>query len=222
MQRLLGLILNRRNAGNSDRRLVILSVDGKHDVRARGTQKLESKLAGSLEPLTLVDLTVVHGRSGEQVTGSSIRDSYRLIHGNLGRIAAAGVVAACADQLIHGLLDDPRPFRVVRETFLLIGRSRTNREVLLAVGFGLWNLLDNLGYRPGPDRFASVPAVRRLVAVYGRGNPNLVRRIRCSVRTARAAVDLALAAVTDATDRAVPAATFFRSVVTTRRAAKRR
>lgn len=222
MQRLVGLILNRRNVGSSDRRLIVLAADGKHDIRARGTQKLESKLAGSLEPLTLVDLTVVHGRASEQVTGSSIRDSYRAIHANLGRIAGAGVVAACADQLIHGTLEDPRPFRVVRETFLLIGRSRTNRDILLAVGYGLWNLLSLLGYAPSSQRFAATPAVGRLVQVFGRGNPNVIRRIRCSVQTARSAVDQALSAVTHATDREIAAAAFFRSVVTTRRPTHRR
>lgn len=209
LSRRIGIIVQRRNIGSNDRRITLFCVDGKHELRARGTQKLESKLAGSLEPLTLVEVTTVRGRNGEQITGSSIRDSYRAIHGSVARIAGAGLLASAVDQLVHGVHDDHIPYRRVREALVLIGRSRTNREVALAVAYGLWNLIATIGYAP---RFAPPklrPSGQRLVEVIVKGNVRVVRRIRCTVRTARETVTEAVRTVERITDREVPASRFF-------------
>ncbi len=208
--RRVGLILARRNVGSTDRRIVVLASDGKHELRARGTQKLQSKLAGSLEPLTLVELTSVNGRAGELVTGSAIRDAFPSIRANVARIAGAGLVAVAADSLIRGHLDEATSYRCVRETFALLGVSRTNREVLVAVAYGLWSLLRSLGYAPRPEGIEGTPPVRRTVAIILRGDPRFVRRIRCRVGTARQACEAAMTAVTMAAERPLPAAAFFR------------
>jgi len=217
MHRRIGIILNRRNVGTFDRRITLLAADGKHDLRARGTQKISSKLAGSLEPLTLVDMTTVPGRSGEHITGSSIRDAYRTIHANVARVAGAAVIAGAADNLVHGRLDDSAVLKIVREALALVGRSRTNRDVLLGTAYGLWNILTALGYGRAAKELRTSQPVRRLVAVLAARNPNVVRRVACSMSTARTAVELALSDVERASDREVAAAAFFRSVTVVRR-----
>lgn len=209
LSRRIGIIIQRRNVGTNDRRITLFCVDGKHELRARGTQKLESKLAGSLEPLTLVEATTVRGRNGEQITGSTIRDSYRAIHGSVARIAGAGLLASAVDQLVHGIHDDHVPYRRVREAFVLIGRGRTNREVALAVSYGLWNLIATLGYSPHHVPLSLRPSGHRLVEVILQGNVRVVRRIRCTVRTARESVTEAVRYIERITDREVPAARFF-------------
>jgi len=208
MHRRIGIILNRRNVGANDRRITLFCADGKHELRARGTQKFESKLAGSLEPLTLVDVTVVRGRNGEQITGSAIRDPYRALHASLPRLAAAGLVAACLDAVVHGWHDERLLLKRVREAFALIGRSRTNRQLLLSVGYGLWNLIAIAGYAPG---FGSgkKTSTHRLIEVLLRGDVKLLKRIRCTVRTSRECVDVALKQVHMITDSDIPAARFF-------------
>lgn len=211
MERRTGIILNRRNVGTNDRRFSILSAGGKYEVIARGAQKAESKLAGSLEPLTLVEVTVVRGRRGEIVTGSSIRDAYRHIHGYVGTIAAAGVLASTAEALVRGELDDPVPYKRLREAFALLGRSRTNKDILLATGYGLWSLVTALGYKPNIAPRAKT-STARLIGVVVRGDVSLVRRIRCSVGTARAAVDAGLRYAARIAEREIPAAAFFRSI----------
>ncbi|MBI4090313.1 MAG: recombination protein O N-terminal domain-containing protein [Candidatus Kerfeldbacteria bacterium] len=209
MYRLTGIVLNRRNVGPVDRAVTVLAADGKHVLRARGTQKLASKLAGSLEPLTLVELTVAPGRR-QLVTGSTVRDSYRNIHANLARISGASLLVSAVDALVFGLVDDTTVFRRVREALALLSRSRTNRDVFLAVAYGLWNLLWLLGHA---DRPTSASAGGRLQSVLLRGRVNQVRRIRCRVATARWSVEAAVVGVEQVAERPVPAAAFFRAAL---------
>jgi DNA repair protein RecO len=206
-----GFILNRRNIGSVDRQVTLLAADGRHDLRVRGAQKLSSKLAGSLEPLTLVDVTIVRGRAGEQVVGSTIRNSFRLLHVSLPLISAASLVASCANVLVRGPMDEPLPFRRIVESMTLLSRCKTNREVYLAVSFGLWNLLAALGYRPRQHRSRIQTPQERLCGVLLRGNPSLISRIRCAVKTARACLDQAVAAVSDTAEQPVVALRFFRT-----------
>ncbi len=213
LERKIGIILNRRNIGNHDRIVTFFAVDGKHEYRARGTQKLESKLAGSLEPLTLVELTVARGKRLGQITGASVRDAYDQIRQSVPRLAGAGILASALDALVRGHLDESTAYQRIREAFVLLERSRTNREVFLSVAYGLWNLLRNLGYAPAMAGVRSTPAVVRLVAVLLRGHPLLVRRIRCSVQTARLGAEAGTAFAEEMAEREISAASFFRRVM---------
>lgn len=210
MHRLVGLILNRKNVGQADRRITVLAADGKHELRARGTQKLASKLAGSLEPLTLVDLTV----AGRQVTGSTIRDPYRAVHANVPRLASVGLMAAAVDGLIRGPHDDHLTLKILRQGFALVGRSRTNRDLLLAVGYVLSNLLVTQGYHPGSRRSTLPVPAQRLVEIYCRQDPNLLRRVRCSVLSARKVVEEQIREIEKVVERPVAPAVFFWHILT--------
>lgn len=209
----IGIVINRVNVGSSDRRIVLFCADGVYALRARGTQKLASKLAGSLEPLTLVEVTTVRGRSGEQVTGSSIRDPFTRIHASVAKIAAAGVVTGSVESLVRGLHDEIVLFRRIRESFALISVGRTNRSLMLGAAYGLWNLLAATGYAHEGDRRLSVGPSGRLASVLLRGNVHAVRKIRCSVPTARKCVETALQRIEHVAERRVPAGRFFAHIM---------
>lgn len=204
-----GIILQRRNVGAVDRRVTLLADDGKHDGRARGTQKLESKLAGSLEPLTLVELTMAPGRGAPVVTGSLVLNSYRRLRSNLARLAGAGLVAAAADALVRGPIADPRPLRAVRGSFGLLGVARTNREVFVGTAYGLIRLVAGLGESTELS-FAHPPPVLRLRQVMLANGPLKIRRVRCTVSTARRTVLETLDLVERIAERPLSAGTFFR------------
>lgn len=220
LSRLTGVILNRRNIGTVDRRIVVFSPDGKHEFRARGTQKIESKLAGSLEPLTLVEVTYVRGRAGMILTSSRIEDGYSGIRNNLARLAGAGVLLNAAESLVHGHLNDPPAFGRFREALDLLTKSRTNREIFLAVAYGCWNILSELGYRPTRDRLRVAAPVWRTIGILLERHPARVRRIRCLVGTARQAAVAAIEAVELAAERPLAGTPFFRSILDSRRAAE--
>ncbi|HZP55755.1 MAG TPA: DNA repair protein RecO [Candidatus Saccharimonadales bacterium] len=68
-----GILLNRTNYGEADRILSFITRDqGKISVIAKGVRKAGAKLAGSIEPFSVSDLTIVEGR-GEVGTLISAR-----------------------------------------------------------------------------------------------------------------------------------------------------
>lgn len=209
LYRVTGIVLNRRNVGSADRFVKIFAPSGKHEFRARGTQKLESKLAGSLEPLSLVELTIARGRTMDQITGSSLRHSFRNVHENLPRVAGASLIVSAVDVLVHGRLDDSLAFKHVLEALVLVGKSSTNRQIFLAVAYGLWNLVSCLGFSPTLAMLGVKPAVSRLIVALLRGTPTVPRRIRCTVGTARSSVEAAVAFAQGVSERSIPAAAFF-------------
>lgn len=66
------IVLRRTNYGEADRVIQLLTPERKLSVLARGVRKNGSKLAGALEPFSLSDVTVAHGR-GELGTITSAR-----------------------------------------------------------------------------------------------------------------------------------------------------
>lgn len=68
------LILRHTPDREHDRMLTVLTPEhGQLRLRARGTKKSVSKLGGSLEPLTEVELMIADGRVVDQIIGSVIR-----------------------------------------------------------------------------------------------------------------------------------------------------
>lgn len=70
------LILRHTTDREHDRLLTLLTPSGQHRVRARGTKKSVSKLGGSLEPMTEVDINIADGRTVGLVIGSILLDRF--------------------------------------------------------------------------------------------------------------------------------------------------
>lgn len=74
------LILRHSTDREHDRMLVVLTPEyGQMRLRARGTKKSVSKLGGSLEPLTEVELMIADGRVIDQVIGSVIIKNFQVL-----------------------------------------------------------------------------------------------------------------------------------------------
>lgn len=100
-----------------DRRVIAYTRDlGKIDAVARGTQRMTSKLAGSLEPLRYIQLTIAHGPKNDQVIGAVVNESYRSLAERLPRYAAACAVSELLDQLVKPYTSDERLFDLVLAT----------------------------------------------------------------------------------------------------------
>lgn len=71
------LVLRRRDVGEADRRLSILTrEDGRLSVVARGARKAASRLAAVSEPLTLAEIHIATGTKQSYVLQASIRDVF--------------------------------------------------------------------------------------------------------------------------------------------------
>lgn len=84
------LILRHSPDREHDRVLTVLTPEhGQMRLRARGSKKSTSKLGGSLEPLTEVDLTIAEGRTVDQVIGSVIRRNFTTLRQDVISLVAA-------------------------------------------------------------------------------------------------------------------------------------
>lgn len=151
------LILRHSPERDYDRVLTVLTPDhGQLRVRARGTKKSVSKLGGSLEPLTEVDLSLASGRYLDQVIGSIILERFAELRTDpavivgaqwflelVERITKPGQVGSgLYDLVIHEL-------RTLSET-----APRTPGALWLELCRKAWRVIDHEGFAPATDRCA--------------------------------------------------------------------
>ncbi len=84
------IVLRRRDAGESDRRLTVLTREqGKIDVVAKGARKSGSRLAGSSDPLTVARLAIATGKKNSFITQTQPLASFRGLRTDYDRLSFA-------------------------------------------------------------------------------------------------------------------------------------
>lgn len=141
-----GVILRRRDVGESDRIVVVYTREsGKRSFSARGSRKTTSKIAGQIEPFSLVSLHVAQTRGLHIVSQAEARDIFPALRLNEQAIAIAGVIA----ELVDSMTPEEQPNRDVFDLLIasLTLLDNMNDPILVLVAFEL-GLLRHLGYRP--------------------------------------------------------------------------
>lgn len=153
------IVLKKRNIGETDRVYSFLTREfGKMRATARGVRKPEAKLAGQIETLNFVHLSVMKGRGRGNVAGAIAESHFTHIRENETSLRAALEGVA----LFDGRVEDDEPDRELFE--LLLGflraldavgalpaiderdRARRSQKIfLLSQGFS-WKLFHRLGY----------------------------------------------------------------------------
>ncbi|KKW34765.1 MAG: repair protein RecO protein, partial [Candidatus Giovannonibacteria bacterium GW2011_GWA2_53_7] len=145
-----GIILERRPLMEHDRRLTVWTKEaGKLEPVAKGTLKPESKLAGSLEPLTEVRLSLTRGRT-DRVISSTIIQSWPGLRQDLRALAAASFAAQAVSRLTQVGLPDPALFSLLQDCLSSLDDQAVAKHPLIVRKF-LWRLFDRLGFRPRLD-----------------------------------------------------------------------
>lgn len=151
------LILKRRDFGEADRLLTILTpTHGKISVVARGARKLTSIKTGHVELFTRVEMLIQTGRDLGTVAQAEIAAPYLPLREDLTRGAYAGYAAELIDRFTDQ--DELTPdgptadtddagqfFTLLDETF---ARIATAADPRLAVRYYELRLLDAVGFRP--------------------------------------------------------------------------
>ncbi|PIS42200.1 MAG: DNA repair protein RecO [Candidatus Kerfeldbacteria bacterium CG08_land_8_20_14_0_20_40_16] len=147
-------ILKRQDFKEYDKLLTIYSEkEGKIEVVARGTRKIQSKLAGHLEPFALVDLMVAQGKYHDRVTGSTILKNFEHLKSNFERIALATYFNESVDHLTRLHQTDQQTFDLIKEAYSALDHYNQKREddfkrqVLIVLSF-LLRLLSLQGFQP--------------------------------------------------------------------------
>jgi DNA repair protein RecO (recombination protein O) len=146
LYRVSAIVLKRRDMGEADRLLTVLTRDrGKLTLLAKGVRKSASRKAGHIEPFTHVDLLVAKGRSLDLVTQAETLNAHRNLREDLWRSSWAYYVAELADAFIQD--EDPHEllFDLLLETLRRLDRGA---EVAPVIQYCEIHLLSLAGYQP--------------------------------------------------------------------------
>jgi DNA repair protein RecO (recombination protein O) len=141
------LILKRRDFGEADRLLTLLTPDyGKLTAIAKGARKPTSRKTGHVELFTRVDMLINRGRTFDIVNQAEVQATYLPLRENLERGAYAGYVAELTDRLTLDEDDELAPvYNLLDATFQRLSATTDPR---LAVRYFELHLLDLAGFRP--------------------------------------------------------------------------
>lgn len=143
------IVLRRRDSGESDRRLVLLTSElGKIEVVAKGARKSASRLAGSSDPLTHAVMNLASGKATRYVTQAQPMGAFRGLRTDFERLS----FGLALGELYAAVLpyDEPAP-----EAFELLGTSLGHLEVhpkpLVALVWAEMRLMELSGFMPQFD-----------------------------------------------------------------------
>jgi DNA repair protein RecO (recombination protein O) len=146
-----GVVLRRRNLGEADRLVTVLSRDrGKLTVVARGSRRPKSRLGGRLEPSSRVRALVAEGRSLDIVSQVEVLDAHAALRQDLDRMGAAAIVLELADLAVAEGHPHPDIYCLLVEALSLLRVGVTD---LAGVWFAA-RLVVLTGHRPATDRCA--------------------------------------------------------------------
>lgn len=154
------IILDRRPYRESDSLVTVYTRKfGKQILVARGTKKLQSKLAGHLEPISLADIMIVRGKNFDYIGGAAGQDAYASLKNDLNKLYFVGRAVGWFNRLVKENQADERLFFLLGEWLKAMdnfsdganpaGENKFNKESgELLFSFFALKLLVELGYQP--------------------------------------------------------------------------
>ncbi len=138
------VVLRRRNLGEADRLVTVLSRDrGKIVLAARGARRPRSRLGGRLEPPTRFRALVAEGRTLDVVSQVEVLDAHARLRREIERMGPAHVMLEMADRALADRHPHPDVYALLRDALSLLGAG--------CACAGLWfaaRLLVLTGHRP--------------------------------------------------------------------------
>lgn len=145
--RTLALVLNRRDFGEADRLLTLLTpAHGRIDAIAKGARKPASRKTGHVELFTEVDVLLAKGRELFIVTQAEMKQPYLAIREDLIRGAYANYAAELLNRFTYSGDDTLHPlYELLKNTFHRLCDDPDPRRV---IRYYELHLLDEVGFRP--------------------------------------------------------------------------
>ncbi len=140
------VVIRQRELGEADRILVLYTRErGKVSAVAKGIRRSRSRLAGSLQLFSLVEVQLAAGRSLEVITQARSGTAFHNLGSDMTRFAHASYVAELLDTLTEEGLADPYLYDLLVDT--LQGLDAGGDPSTLRHAFEL-KTLGQLGYGP--------------------------------------------------------------------------
>lgn len=147
------IVLRRRDSGESDRRLTLLTRElGKFDVVAKGAKKGGSRLAGSSDPLVVAHMTLAKGKVNRFVTQAQPIASFRGLRTDYERLS----FALALTELFATVLPYEEPFEEAYDLlFQSLGVLESHDKPVVALVWAQLRLLLISGFLPQFDACVS-------------------------------------------------------------------
>lgn len=142
-----GVVLRTINIREADRIIEIYSDDlGKVRAIARGVRKIQSRLAGHLEPFTYVDLMFAQGR-GElpTITGAKALEHFEFIRRDLHKVAVASYLSELVGKLTPDNQVSRRFPELLRTAFKALD---ADHDTKLVASYFEWHAITVAGWEP--------------------------------------------------------------------------
>ncbi len=140
------IVLRYRRLGEADRIITLLTpTRGKIDVIAKGVLRSKSRMGGHLEPLTLVEVVLAHGRTMDVVTQAQTIEAFPDVHANLDRLSAAMYLLELADRITIEHADAEGLHDLLHTALVRLARGDGQQVVQRTFELAL---LEATGFRP--------------------------------------------------------------------------
>jgi DNA repair protein RecO (recombination protein O) len=140
------IILRRRDAGESDRRLTVLSLEeGKIDVIAKGARKGGSRLAGISDPLSAAVLGLASGKRTRFVTQAQPLTSFRGLRSDYERLSFALALVELYAAVLPWEEPLPEAYELLIES---LRHLEAHAKPLIALLWAETRLMDISGFTP--------------------------------------------------------------------------
>ena len=144
------IVLKSRRLGDADRIITLLTpFRGKIDVIAKGLLRPRSKMAGHLEPLTMTEVLLAHGRTMDLVTQAQSVETFAVLHNDLQHLSTAMYLLELTDRLTVEHADATEIYEILERSLRALARE--DGIQLVTRRFEL-ELLTVTGFRPELDR----------------------------------------------------------------------
>lgn len=141
-----GIVLKARDYKDADRLYTIFTIDhGKLVLRAQAVKKINSKLAGHLEPLNLVDLFIAQAKGFNKIGGAQTIKSYSDIKKQIEKIDDVGYCIKVLDEIVLEEEKDEEIFNLLLEFLDWVNQNKINDLVVKSFILKLFNIL---GHQP--------------------------------------------------------------------------
>ena len=127
-----GIILKRSNLGEADRIVTIFSEEyGKIKFVAKGSRRIKSKLAGSIEPFYFTSFIISKGKSLDILTSASIKKIPIHDEKNLKLIKTASFFSELVDKMWPEKVPNTEIYSLLDEVFTFLGKGEDDEIVRL-------------------------------------------------------------------------------------------
>ena len=140
------IVLRQHPLGEADLLLTLFTPqEGKLRAVAKGVRRLTSKLAGHLEPLTRVELSLSVGQGLDVVSQAQMVEGFASVKGDLARTSRALYLAELVDGFAVERSGNPALYGLLLEALALLGQEVEAGPLLRSFEV---RLLDLSGFRP--------------------------------------------------------------------------